>query len=230
MAAGKLIQIPYSATYKKGRKNKKKKKAKTKFGQLKQEIQKIKDRIPKLEMNVVDINQFSTAVSSTAGANHPMIQIAQGLTSAQRTGDQVCLRSSQLNMTIVRGDSTNILRIMLVATPSTTHLVLSDVLQYANLTSNGMLPFSSPLKTQPTTAEKTYEVLFDKVYNVGADVDTIVDRNLIQYGKQGKILNFNNASSVAPENFNVSLLYISDSSASGHPTISYNLRTKFQDM
>ena len=228
MAMGK-IGIPYSATYKKGRKNKKRRKAKTKYGKLAQKVEAINNRIPKLEMNVVDINSYSTAVSSTAGANHPMIQIAQGDTSAQRSGDQVCLRSSQLNMTIVRGDSTNILRIMLVATPSTTNLVLSDVLQYANLTSNGMLPFSSPYKTQPTTAEKTYKVLFDKVYNVGADVDTLVDKNLIQYGKKGKILNFNSASSVAPENFNVSLLYISDSSASGHPTISYNFRSKFQD-
>ena len=229
MPAGKLIRIPYSATYKKGRKNKRVKKAKSKFGRLKQKVDKLSNRIPKLEMNVCDINAYSTAVSSTAGANHPMIQIAQGETSAQRTGDQVCLRSCQLNMTIVRGDSTNILRIMLVATPSTSNLVLSDVLQYANLTSNGMLPFSSPYKTQPTTAEKTYKVLFDKVYNVGTDVDTIVDKNLIQFGKKGKMLNFNSASSVAPENYNVSLLYISDSSASGHPTISYNFRTKFQD-
>jgi hypothetical protein len=229
MAAGK-ISIPYSATYKKGRKNKRAKKAKSKFGKLAQKVQKLSNRLPKIEMNVADINSFSTAVSSTAGANHPMIQIAQGNTSAQRTGDSVCLRSCQLNMVISKGDSTNILRIMLVATPSTSNLVLSDVLQYANLTSNGNLPFASPYKTQPTTAEKTYKVLFDKVYCVGDDQQTIVDRNLIQFGKKGKMLNFNAVSSVAPENYNISLLYISDSTASGHPTISYNFRYKFQDV
>jgi hypothetical protein len=201
MAAGK-ISIPYSATYKKGRKNKRAKKAKSKFGKLAQKVQKLSNRLPKIEMNVADINSFSTAVSSTAGANHPMIQIAQGNTSAQRTGDSVCLRSCQLNMVISKGDST----------------------------SNGNLPFASPYKTQPTTAEKTYKVLFDKVYCVGDDQQTIVDRNLIQFGKKGKMLNFNAVSSVAPENYNISLLYISDSTASGHPTISYNFRYKFQEV
>lgn len=221
--------LPYSVTYKRGRKNKKRKKAKTKVGKLQQQINTIKQRIPVPELKAVDINSMSTAVSSTAGANHPMIQIAQGTTAAQRTGDAVVLRSSQLNMTVLKGDSTNILRVILAATPSTSNLVLSDVLQYANLTTNNMLPFSSPYKFQPTTAEKTYKILFDKVYNLTDDVDTIVDKVKIQYGKKGKRLNFQSASSVMPENYNVSLMYISDSSASGHPTISYCFRTRYQD-
>jgi hypothetical protein len=231
MAAGKMYQasLPFSATYKKGRKNKKSKKAKSKVGRLQQQIKAINDRIPVPQLKAVDINSYSTAVSDIAGANHPMIQIAQGNTAAQRNGDAAVLRSSQLNLTCVKGDTTNVLRIILAATPSTSNLVLSDVLQYSNLTSHGMLPFSSPYKFQPTSAEKTYTILFDKVYNLTDDVDTIVDKVKIQYGKKGKRVQFNSASSVMPENYNVSLMYISDSSASGHPAISYNFRTRFQD-
>lgn len=228
MGMGK-INLPYSQTFKKGKKNKRAKKAKSRIGKLSQKIQAIDNRLPKLEMKAVDINSFSTAVGTTAGANHPMIQIAQGDTAAQRNGDAVVLRSSTLNLSVVKGDTTNVMRIILAATPSTSNLVLSDVLQYANLTSHGMLPFSSPYKFQPTTAEKTYKILFDKVYNLTDDVDTIVEKVKLDYGKKGKRINFNSASSVAPENYNVSLMYISDSAAAGHPAISYCFRTRFQD-
>ena len=229
MAMGKMT-LPYSKTYKAPKKNKKAKKAKSKLGKLQKQLNALNDKVPKAEVKTVDINSFSTAVSSTAGANHPMVQIAQGNSAAQRDGDAIQLRSSTLNITLNKGDSSNIIRLIMAVTPSDSNLVLSDVLQYANLTSHGNLPFSSPLKTQPTTAEKTYEILFDKVYNLTEEVQTIVDRVKIDYGKKGKRLNFNATGSVAPENFNVSLMYISDSTASGHPTISYCFRSKFQDI
>lgn len=229
MGMGSLT-LPYSKTYKKPRKNKKAKKAKSKIGKLAQKVQAINNRLPKIEMKAIDINSYSTAVSTTAGANHPMIQIAQGDTAGQRDGDSVVLRSSTLNLTCVKGDTSNIMRIILAATPSDTYLQLSDVLEYSNLTSHGMLPFSSPYKFQPTTAEKTYKILFDKVYNLTEDVDAIVDKVKLDYGKKGKRINFNSASSVAPENYNVSLMYISDSASAGHPAISYSFRTRFQDV
>jgi hypothetical protein len=221
--------LPYSRTYRKSRKPKRTKKAKTKIGKLQKQITKIKQQIPIPELKAVDINSFSTAVSDTAGANHPMIQIAQGNTAGQRNGDTVVLKHSTLNLVVKKGDGTNMLRLILAATPSTSNLVLSDVLQYANLTSNGILPFASPYKFQPTTAEKTYTVLFDKVYNLTDEVEKIVDKIKISYGKNGRRIHFNNVTSIMPENYNISLMYISDSSASVHPSIAYTFRTRYTD-
>ena len=222
--------MPYSKQFKKPRRNKKQKPAKSKMGKLSQRITALSNRLPALESHVIDINSFATSVSTSASANYPMIQIAQGSTAANRKGDTVVLKNSTLNLAVTKGDANNVVRLILAATPSDTHLQLSDVLQYANTTSHSNLPFASPYKTQPTTSEQTYEILFDKVYNLTEEINMIVDKVKISYGKKGKRVNFNSASSSAPENYKLSLMYISDSSAGAHPNIHYSFRTRFVDV
>jgi hypothetical protein len=85
-------------------------------------------------------------------------------------------------------------------------------------------------KRVPATAENTYQILYDKVVNLNDDQASFEIDKRIKCGKYGKQVSFNSAGSVMPENYQLCLLAISDSTASAHPTISYVLRSKYTDL
>ena len=159
-----------------------------------------------------------------------MMQLAQGTQNNERIGDSVSLMHHAVTMTLRRQDSSNVVRIIWAYTPSTTALSISDVLEYGNYTTYSNQVFSSPYKRKSPTAETTYKVLFDKVYKFGTDDDVICDKyNLVPFKKPRK-MSFNSVGQVMPENYQLQILAISDSTASGHPTISYVCRTKYYDI
>ncbi len=223
----------FNKTFNKGQKARRSRKPKTKNGQQDQRIKKLEQLVyPAVEYKSRDINTLQAAISSTAYVNYPMFQLEQGHGHSQRIGDKVTLKSMNCNLSLKKGDTTNVVRVIIAATPSTTHLVLSDVLTYSNTTTHGDAVFSSPYKRRATTAEKTYTILFDKVYNLTEEVDLIVDKFKckIPGGKKGKVCEFQAIGSQMPDNFNVSLMAISDSSAAGHPALSLNVRSKYIDL
>lgn len=186
--------------------------------------------IPAIERKSRDITAFAAGISSSGYANQPMFQLEQGDGNNQRTGDKVTLLSHQVSMTLAAQDTTNSIRILFVVTPSTTALAIDDVLEYGNYTTHGDAVFSSPYKRKAVTAENTYKVMFDKVYHFHDSQRLLTDKYELIPKKNGKQMQFNSTGSVMPENYQLQLLAISDSTASGHPAISYVVRSKYIDL
>jgi hypothetical protein len=159
-----------------------------------------------------------------------MCQIEQGHQGNQRVGDKVTLLHHNISMSLASADSTNTMRILWVATPSTTAVSITDVLEYGNYTTYGDQVFSSPYKRKAATAENTYNVMFDKVYHLKSTERIQTDKYQLRPSKNGKQLNFNSVGSVMPENYQLQILAISDSTAAAHPAISYVCRSVYLDM
>ena len=218
----------------------KSKKAKKKFIKGKTKNQKQDTRIknlenlvyPSLEWKSKDIISTAQAITTAGYENYPMFQLAKGDSNSQREGDKVSLRYGTFHLTLKKStaDGSNMFRVLMVATPSATHAGLSDVLEYHNYATHGDLVFSSPYQVKATNNEQTYKKLFDKCYEIGADQDKIVDKIKIKLPKRGVNCEFVGDTSVSPNNYNLSLLVISDSSAAPHPNIAYAMRWKYLDL
>lgn len=194
-------------------------------------IKKLEDLIiPSLEWKSFDVTASSVNISNAGYENYPMFQLAKGSTNFTRNGDKVSLRHGTLYLALTRGDTSNIVRVMIVATPSATHAGFSDVLEYHSTSSHGDLVFASPRQVKATNSEQTYEVLYDNIYQLKNDMSTVVDKIKIKLPKKGKSCEFVGDGSVAPNNYNLSLLIISDSTATPHPTASYAMRWKYLDL
>jgi hypothetical protein len=206
--------------YNKGKKRVKKRKAKTTDGKQNQRIKKLENLIlPAIERKSRDITAFGASISSGGYANQPLFQLEQGDAHNQRLGDKVTLRSMQVSLTLAAQDTTNSMRIIFLSTPSTTALSLDDVLEYGNYTTDGDMVFSSPYRRKAVTSENTYNIMFDKVYHFKDNMRLLTDKfELDKIPKSGRQCNFNTSGSVMPENFQVQILAVSDSTASPHPT------------
>ena len=183
-----------------------------------------------VEKKCKDLVAYSANITNAGYANYPMFQLAQGDGNDQREGDKVSLRKGTLHLTLTRGDTSNIIRVLVVVTPSATPLGLADVLEYASTSAHGDLPFGSPYQIKASNNEQTYSVLADRTYQLKGDMSTIVAKIPIKIPKRGKSCEFVGTGAVSPNNYNVSLLMISDSTASPHPTASYAMRWKYVDL
>jgi hypothetical protein len=194
-------------------------------------IKKLEDIVyPSIEWKNKDLTAFQANITNAGYQNYPMFQLAKGDTNSTREGDKVSLRRGTLHLSLTRGDTSNIVRVLIVATPSATYAGLSDVLEYHSFSANGEAVFSSPYQVKATNSEQTYKVLADRVYQLPNDKSTITAKIPIKIPKKGRSCEFVGDTSVAPNNYNISLLMISDSTATPHPTASYVMRWKYIDL
>ena len=217
--------------FKAGQKKRRVRKARNVNKRQNQRLKKLEQLIyPSVERKSRDITALAAQIPSTGYANQPMFQLEQGDGANQRIGEKVTLLSHNITMTLAAQDTTNSLRIMWVATPSTTALSIDDVLEYGNYTTHGDQVFSSPYKRKADTAETTYKVMFDKVYHFADNIRLLTDRYQLIPKKSGKQVQFQSSGSVMPENYQLQILAISDSLAAGHPAISYVCRSVYLDL
>lgn len=217
--------------YKAGAKQRRKKQARSTDGKQNQRLKKLESLIlPAIERKSRDINAFGAGISSSAYANQPMFQLEEGDGQNQRVGEKVTLMSHNVCMTLASQDSTNSVRVIWIVTPSTTALGIDDVLEYGNYTTHGDLVFSSPYKTKAATAENTFRVMFDKVYHLKSTERLLTDKYKLVPKRNGKQMSFQSTGSVMPENYQLQILAISDSTAAPHPAISYVCRSKYIDL
>lgn len=185
---------------------------------------------PSLEWKSKDITSFDVDVSNAGAQNYPMFKLAKGDTNSTREGDKVSLRRGTLHLALTRGDTSNIIRVLVVATPSATFAGLTDVLEYPNYSSAADGIFVSPYQVKASNSEQTYQVLVDRIYQLPNDRSTITAKIPIKLPKKGKSCEFVGDGDVAPNNYNLSLLMISDSTATPHPKASYVMRWKYLDL
>ena len=207
-------------TFKGAARKRRSKRPKTINGKQNKRIRKLEQLIlPSIERKSRDVTAFATPISSSGYANQPMFQLEQGDANNQRVGDKVTLMKHQVSMTLAAQDSTNSIRVLFIVTPSTTALDIDDVLEYGDYTTDGDMVFSSPYRRKAPSAENTYRVLFDKVYHFRSDMRLITDKYDLIPKKNGKQVQFQSAGSVMPENYQLQLLAISDSTAAGPPIV-----------
>lgn len=195
-------------------------------------------RIKKLENFVLksiewknrDVTAFDQAITNAGYQDNPMFKLALGNTNGTREGDKVNLIRSTLHLSLTRGDTSNIVRVIVVATPSSTAVGFTDVLEYPNYSSAADGIFVSPYQLKASTSDKTYKVLADRLYQLPNDKSTITTKIKLRMPKSGKSCEFVGDSDVAPNNYNISLLMISDSTATPHPKASYIMRHKYVDL
>ena len=203
----------------------------TKNSQQDRRIKKLENIVyPSIEWKNRDLTAFDADITNAGYQNYPMFQLAKGDTNSTREGDKVSLRRGTLHLSLTRGDTSNIIRVLVVVTPSATYAGLSDVLEYHSYSANANGVFSSPYQVKATNSEQTYTVLADRTYQLKGDMSTVTAKIPIKMPKKGKSCEFVGDGSVAPNNFNISLLMISDSTASPHPKASYVMRWKYIDL
>jgi hypothetical protein len=185
---------------------------------------------PSIEWKNKDLTAFQANITNAGYQNYPMFQLAKGDTNSTRVGDKVSLRRGTLHLSLTRGDTSNVIRVLIVATPSATFAGLSDVLEYHSFTANGEGVFSSPYQVKATNSEQTYKVLADRLFQLDGDKSTVTAKIPIKIPKKGINCEFVGDSSVAPNNYNISVLMISDSTATPHPKASYVMRWKYIDL
>jgi hypothetical protein len=219
MPAGKIYKAPRP------------KRSKRKDTKQDKRIKKLENIVyPSIEWKSFDVKSNGVNIPNSGYQNYPMFQLAKGDTNSTREGDKVSLRHGTLHLSLTRGDTSNIIRVLLVSTPSATFAGLSDVLEYHSFTTNGNLVFSSPYQVKATNSEQTYKILYDEVFQLKNDMSTVVKKIKLKMPKKGVNCEFVGDSSVAPNNYNLSLLMISDSTASPHPTAAYAMRWKYIDL
>ena len=186
--------------------------------------------LPSIEWKSRDVGAFDAPITNGGYQNYPMFQLAKGDTNSTREGDKVSLRRGTLHLSLTRGDTSNIVRVLVVVTPSATYAGLSDVLEYHSYSANADAVFSSPYQVKATNSEQTYTVLADRVFQLPNDKSTITAKIPIKMPKKGRSCEFVGDGSIAPNNYNISLLMISDSTATPHPKASYVMRWKYIDL
>lgn len=225
-------------TYKGGQRFKRKKKAKTVDGRQNQRLSKLEKLIlPSVEIKSRDVGTLAPTgassgadIPSTGYNNYPMFQLEQGTASDERIGDKVTIISHNISLSISAPDTTNMVRVIWLYTPSTTPLTISQVLEYGSFANHRELVFSSPYKRKAVSAENTYKILFDKVYNFKSNHRVQTDKFQLIPNKNGRQVHFQTTSSDMPENYQLQVLAISDSEAVSHPVMHYVCRTRYMDL
>jgi len=115
-------------------------KPRSKKTKLHEKVAKLEQLIyPGIDWKTKDTKAIAANIANTPYQNYPMCAIGQGSGNDQRTGDKVSLRHGTLYLSLTRGDTSNIIRVLLVKTPSSTFAGLSDVLEYHDVSTDGDL-------------------------------------------------------------------------------------------
>ena len=75
---------------------------------------------PSLDWKTKDTKAIQAGIQNTPYQNYPMFALSKGTDDNQRAGDKVSLRHATLHLSLTRGDTSNIVRVLVVRTPSST--------------------------------------------------------------------------------------------------------------
>jgi len=159
-----------------------------------------------------------------------------GAGESKRVGNKVTLMSQRFMMNLVRGGAGDkIVRILIVNNPnyeSSSTLNISEVLQYSSWATDGFHTFTSPYKID-VDASKTYNVLYDKTFNLTGQRPYAKIDFTKKYGTKtspGKVCSFEVDTSDFPTNHRISIFAITDhTGGTNAPRISMMCRNKYID-
>jgi hypothetical protein len=222
----------------------KKKGSKGKNQQQDKRIKALEQMVMKtLENKQVEYNNSNLAVSSASVRDGAFLQVAQGtadgtpvggVAAGARIGNSITLLRQQFDIHIAQNstspvDDWNRCRILCVeALDGNQPILISDVLQYSSYATHGDLVFASPYTTK-TSTNRRYRICMDKTFELNYRANGA--GRVLKYVKKfkgGKVIEFND-NSATPTNHQMTLLFISDSTALPHPLVNYSVRSTYKD-
>lgn len=153
-----------------------------------------------------------------------------------RIGNSITLMKQQINCYLEASSTDNYNRMRMLIVESidgNESLALSDVLLYNNWTTHGQLVLSSPYTTK-TDTNKRYKIHFDKTYELNSNAQgaTRVIKHVIKYrenGSPGKVLEYDGPGETNANNHRLSVMWVSDSTATTHPVAYFSVRSTYKD-
>lgn len=159
-----------------------------------------------------------------------------GASAQARIGNTITLMNQKIKYTLEASalDVYNRVRVLIVESLDGNQLLgLGDILQYDDYGVFSNLVFCSPYTTK-TDTNRRYKVHSDRVFELNSNAKgaTAYHSENIKFregGSPGKLLEFDGNTSTFPNNHNLQILAISDSSVSPHPRISAAIRSTYKD-
>ena len=193
-----------------------------------------------IENKQINYSNVALGISSSGVVDNAFLQVrvgpddgaAQGDTA--RIGNSITLLRQQYRfhfegLTAATEGWNNMRCIIAEPLDGNQPLVLADVLLYSNYTTHADLVFASPYTTK-TATNRRYKIHMDKsfVLNQYKDISRVIKFDV--KWKNGKLVEFAGpGTEQIPTNHNMSIMFISDSTAAAHPSVSYSVRSTYKD-
>lgn len=184
----------------------------------------------KQEKKFFDLYSNALAVSAAGNTCQNLVPLSQGAgDQGYRVGDKCDLCGLNYNVTFRIGDTTNIMRMILFqwrSTPGVTP-AQTDIMSY------GVNAPEAVLSSYNHDNGDRYTILLDKTVNLDSNNNSVmVKRGTLNLSRKKKFrfqgtLNF--VSDGSNTTNGIWALFISDSTAAGHPTVDYYFRTTYRD-
>lgn len=162
----------------------------------------------------------AVGVDSAGTAMLSLLDVPQGDLDSTRDGDQLFLRSIQLNFSISLGDTTNFVRVILFQWFPT----LTGLPPVASILLDTSRPWLSPYNHDQRF---NFRIFHDKTYCLDTLNNEISRRMFLKSKFRRHIQYVGGATAVAANR--IFALFISDSGAAPHPALQYSGKTNFTD-
>lgn len=176
------------------------------------------------ELRFLDTNQTASAIDTT-GFFSSLTLVGQGDHDDQRQGDKLTPKNLKINMNFVCGDSTNIVRCLILRWKQLNSAVAPIQADVMELT--GAAGALAPISHYNHDKRSAYQVLHDKtIYLNGVDKPQVkhnVYLNLKKYPKIKYLATTTNGYD------HIYIGFISDSGAATHPSVNFTARFNFVD-
>lgn len=186
-----------------------------------------------IEYKYADSTQVMTSIGVNFTGTHLLPDLDSGTGTGtpanDRIGDTVNLRYLQARIAMDVGDTTNVVRLIVVCFPTLSGTTgISDVLQYPSvILGDSRLPIQSLYKKDSAVK---FKVLYDKVHSVNSTTKGVKIINLkIPLPKTGLKLTYADGTSVQPEKNIINIYAASDSTVAPNPGIVGNTRATYND-
>lgn len=154
---------------------------------------------------------------SSSWTIHEISQVPNGDGGDDRDGNQCRSRYVDLKAFLLNQDTSNVFRVLLLR-------AYGDVPVAADLPTGTSI--GAPLGCWRNRQKGTFKIVHDRLYSTNpTNLVKTIDLRLYDSAK----LNFASASTASPENNGYYLCFISDSTLSSHPTISFETSLAFTD-
>lgn len=193
-----------------------------------------------IENKQVNYSNTEVDISSSGLNDNAFLKVKVGPDDGALKGDQARIGNSltlmrqQYRMTFKGLNATiegwNQMRVI-IAEPMDGNqpLLLSDVLEYPDISASAELVFVSPYTTK-TATNRRYKIHLDKTFTLNQYQNIIKDIKHDVRWKGGKLVEFAGPGTEdTPTNHNMSILFVSDSQATPHPQVSYSVRSTYKD-
>lgn len=167
-----------------------------------------------LAVSTIDYSGFVTSFTNA---------MTEGTSDIEYIGDKIRATHLCVRGNLVGADSTNMVRIMIVKSFTSTAPTAATLLQSVG-------NVRAPLSARDADYEATYKTLWDRTYSLVPATTSL--QRLFKINLPGKslgVIHFQDGGTAVLERGGIFMMVISDSAAASHPTIQWESRLHYKD-